>query len=167
MADEVLQLQPEIMDPAGATVEWTTLSRTQYGRLFKSISKPPPPVVDPAGPAAIPESIDENARLPEQSEGEKDAEEMRVIASHETAPLKFAFAPDIAALINPTSNSLVRRSAPFEVLLLIRCVAATGNGFSRPPSRSHLRYAYSRRLRCCGDSSAQVATLSIVLSSVE
>lgn len=65
-------------------------------------------MIDPAGPAAIPESIDENARLPEQSEQEKDAEELRVIESHETAPLKFAFAPDIASLINPTAGSLVR-----------------------------------------------------------
>ena len=103
-----MQLQPEIMSPGGATVEWTTLSRTQYGRLFKSISRPPPPTIDPAGPAAIPESIDENVRLPEQSEQEKNAEEFRVIESHETAPLEFAFAPDIASLINPTAGSLVR-----------------------------------------------------------
>lgn len=90
-------LMPKIMREGGAIVEWTSQARTGYGRLFKSVAEKG--VVDPAGPAAIPEPINETVRV--DYNGEEN--QLRVIKEHETKPLKFAFGPNLSSLLSPAT----------------------------------------------------------------
>ncbi|KAM0756167.1 sure-like protein [Meredithblackwellia eburnea MCA 4105] len=101
---------PSVLAPGGPEIQWTTMARTQYQRLFKSIAKAPEakPAFsgdgeDDGGPAAIPENPDETVRVPQDKEGDC----VRFRDEHNTRPLKFIFSPDIGPLVNPNENSLV------------------------------------------------------------
>lgn len=93
-------LVPEIVQESNCVVSWTTMARTNYGRLFKSSEKAVK--VDPAGPAAIVEERDETVQV-------KVAEDLEVIVEHRSKPLSFVFAPDVSSLINPSGDTIVRR----------------------------------------------------------
>lgn len=82
------------------------MARTAYGRLFKAIDQPK---TDEGGPAAIPESTDETDKS--QASGEKENGPAQLEAAHQSTPLRFAFAPDIRALVDPSPASLVSSGA--------------------------------------------------------
>lgn len=88
-----------MVQEGGPEVQWTTMARTQYQRLFKSVRAAPPATLD-GGPASIPEPTDENKSIP--------TDPMQVVDRHHAQPLAFVFAPDIGSLINPTPATLVR-----------------------------------------------------------
>ena len=99
-----VQLLPTLTQAGGPEVRWTTMARTAYGRLFKAIDRPE---TDKGGPAAIPESTGEPAApQPTTQDGPAQLE-----AVHQSIPLRFAFAPDIRALVDPSPASLVSRCA--------------------------------------------------------
>lgn len=99
------QLLPSMLTPEGPEVQWTTMARTQYQRLFKSIGEAPKSFDDAGGPAAIPEYEDEKKVLPKEPE---ENDELQLQDEHHERHLKFVFAPDVSALTNPTPESLVR-----------------------------------------------------------
>lgn len=92
---------PSILEPS-PEIQWTTMAPTSYHRLFKSISEAPAPQKDEGGPAAIAQDEDENATV---KEVEEDC--LKMHEEHLSRPLKFVFAPEIGALVNPTPSSLV------------------------------------------------------------
>lgn len=81
-------------------VQFTTMARTNYQRLFKSIGKNESVNKgNEAGPGAIPEKEEESKIvIPEDS---------LLFEDHHTKPLKFVFSPDITSLLNPSPSSLV------------------------------------------------------------
>lgn len=89
-------LVPE-MKEENVEVEFTTMARTSYQRLFKSTTKAP---ADNGGPAAIPES--------EDGEAKEDDNIFQLRDEHHAIPLSFAFAPDISSIIDPHPASLVQ-----------------------------------------------------------
>lgn len=89
------KLVPE-MKEENVEVEFTTMARTSYQRLFKSTTKAP---ADNGGPAAIPES--------EDGEAKEDDNIFQLRDEHHAIPLSFAFAPDISSIIDPHPASLV------------------------------------------------------------
>lgn len=101
-------LLPEINKPGGPDIQWTTMARTAYGRLFKSISAAPVEQTDEGGPAAIPEIKDESIMPVDAAEGEA-APPAKVAVAHRKAPLLFSFSPDISALVDPSPASMVSR----------------------------------------------------------
>ncbi|KAK4703582.1 hypothetical protein P7C70_g2635, partial [Phenoliferia sp. Uapishka_3] len=89
---------PTMIQPGGPYVQWTTMARTQYSRLFKSVStNSPSSTFDTGGPSAIPENLDEHTSLPQTPQ---------IQSQHLEVPLAFVFSPDIGQLINPTPESL-------------------------------------------------------------
>lgn len=78
------------------------MARTSYGRLFKAIDQPKS---DEGGPAAIPEPTDETIKAPAAATKEDGLAKLE--AAHRSTPLRFAFAPDIRALVDPSPASLV------------------------------------------------------------
>lgn len=96
-------LQPELLEEGGARVEFTTMARTYYGRLFKSTSKAGPlSPIPAAGPGALPEGQEDEMVEVEEIDRSALREE------HLTKPLSFVFAPDIGSLINPSPAAMVR-----------------------------------------------------------
>jgi hypothetical protein len=95
-----LQLLPSLNQPGGPEVRWTTMARTAYGRLFKAVDHPSS---DEGGPATIPEPTDEAVK----PTAPKEDGPAQLEAAHQTRPLRFAFAPDIRALVDPSPASLV------------------------------------------------------------
>lgn len=103
-----------------AEVQWTTMARTEYQRLFKSVSTsraPSPEVpmaltseVGPGGPSSIPEPVVE----PTTGASEKHNSVQKVDAKielqkeHLGKAMVFKFSPDIGSLINPLPSTLVR-----------------------------------------------------------
>lgn len=79
------------------------MATTSYQRLFKSISGTPATTAtkDAGGPAAIPQSEDGMATV------ESTEDVLSLQEEHFSAPLKFVFAPEIGALVNPTPSTLV------------------------------------------------------------
>lgn len=100
----ISQLMPSIL--SDVEIQWTTMATTSYQRLFKSISKAPTPAKDTGGPAAIPQDEDESAVVKPEND-EEDC--LKLHDEHMSRPLRFVFAPEIGALVNPTPASLVRR----------------------------------------------------------
>lgn len=77
------------------------MARTNYQRLFKSVSKAPS-LKDVGGPSAIPETVAETKVV------ETTADVPELALEHATRPLKYVFSPDIGSLINPSPSTLVR-----------------------------------------------------------
>lgn len=87
-------------------VQFTTMARTNYQRLFKSIGKSETwskhsgdDQGGEAGPGAIAEKEEESKIVvPKDS---------LLFEDHHSKPLKFVFSPDITSLLNPSPSSLV------------------------------------------------------------
>jgi tubulin--tyrosine ligase len=103
-------LQPEILQEGGASVEFTTMARTNYGRLFKStttstgITSPIPA----AGPGVL---LDLSETTPVEVE---EIDKSQLVEEHLTKPLSFIFAPDIGSLINPSPASMVNKDVFYD-----------------------------------------------------
>lgn len=101
-------LQPELLQEGGTKVEFTTMARTQYGRLFRSSTTAKPlslTSIEAAGPAAILDSVGGTLAVEKEVLGE--GEKSQLMLEHLTKPLSFIFAPDIGSLINPSAASMV------------------------------------------------------------
>lgn len=92
---------PTMIQPGGPEVHWTHMARTNYQRLFKSVSKAPS-LTDVGGPSAIPETVSETKVT------DVTADIPELASEHATRPLKYVFSPDIGSLINPSPSTLVR-----------------------------------------------------------
>ncbi|KAI5480873.1 tubulin-tyrosine ligase [Pseudohyphozyma bogoriensis] len=89
-------LLPTMLSEEGPKVEWTTMARTGYNRLFKSVAEKPAAggTVDKGGPAAVPE----DANVKHDEEDSKTC--LEIMEEHQTAPLKFIFKPDLESLLS-------------------------------------------------------------------
>lgn len=102
-----------------AEVQWTTMARTEYQRLFKSVSSsraPSPEVpmaltseVGPGGPSSIPEPVVEPpiGATAKHASGEKIEANIELQTEHLSKAMVFKFSPDIGSLINPLPSTLV------------------------------------------------------------
>ncbi|GAA5976820.1 hypothetical protein JCM11641_000880 [Rhodosporidiobolus odoratus] len=99
-------LLPEIV--TSPKVRWTTMAQSGYGALFRSTSfntSPPSGQAQDGGPAAVPEPVGEG-----ESGGKvepKEDEQLMVKEEHYEQELRFNFAPDLSALVNPNMADLV------------------------------------------------------------
>ncbi|GAA5904316.1 hypothetical protein JCM6882_003194 [Rhodosporidiobolus microsporus] len=102
-------LLPEII--YNPRVQWTTMAQTGYGALFRPTTDPTPfSTGDQSGPAAVPEPTgddDDEARAAKKQKVESGDEALLVKEEHSSQPLRFKFAPDLSALVNPNPADLV------------------------------------------------------------
>lgn len=122
------QLLPEIV--SAPEVRWTSMARTNYGRLFKSTPHPDSAASqNKGGPAAVaePQSAAASASPSSAADGgnAQGSELLGVKDEHKSEKLHFVFAPDIGALVNPKMEDLVR-FAPDPPLLPHACTADMG-----------------------------------------
>ncbi|GAA5995009.1 5'/3'-nucleotidase SurE [Rhodotorula paludigena] len=103
-------LLPEIV--SAPEVRWTSMARTNYGRLFKSTPHPDSAASqNKGGPAAVAEPQDAAAAASSSSAAEagdaQGSELLGVKDEHKSEKLHFVFAPDISALVSPKMEDLV------------------------------------------------------------
>ncbi|KAM0793196.1 hypothetical protein ACM66B_000666 [Microbotryomycetes sp. NB124-2] len=122
-------LMPAICVEGGPEIEWCTVARNQYGRLFKSIAEAPP-TKDDGGPAAIPQDEDETRVVPSEPE---DNTALKMHDEHFERPLKFVFSPDIGGLVNPTPSSVKEGTDTHAILNGVVSITPLHAAFAEAP----------------------------------